>query len=310
MIITVTLNPAIDKTLYIDDFAVDSVNRPRSMRVDAGGKGINVSKVIAALGGHSLATGVIAGNNGRYIKNFLDEQQLANDFLEIAGETRTNLKIVDLVKYTNTDINEPGPEIGVTETDAIVERIIGLVEPDSVMVFSGSVLPGMPADIYYRLIAGCKQRGAITILDADNDLLKNGVMAGPYLLKPNIHELERLVGRKLTAIDDIADCARRLMNDHGIKFMVVSMGRQGALFINGESNAFSPALPVETRSTVSAGDAMVAALAWCLSGKKSFVETVKLAMACGAANVMTDGSNPADNVVVNQLIDRVIIKYR
>ena len=185
-----------------------------------------------------------------------------------------------------------------------------MAEPDAVMVFSGSVLPGIAPDVYFQLIAGCKQRGAVTILDADNELLKKGVAAGPYLLKPNIHELERLAGRKLKAIDDIADCARQLMNDNGIKFMVVSMGSQGALFIDGERSAFSPALQVETRSTVSAGDAMVAALAWCLSEKKGFSETVKLAMACGAANAMTEGSNPAGNSLVYQFVDRVKLKYR
>ena len=309
MIITITLNPAIDKTVEIENFMTGTVNRVISTRLDAGGKGINVSKVVSSLNGKSKAMGILGRTNGSFIKDYLDISGIDNEFFFIEGETRTNLKISDPIKKSNTDINEAGPKVLGKHIEQLKQMVFKNVERTSILVFSGSVPKGVNKSIYAEWIKTAKQFGAKTILDADDELLKYGIEAGPYLVKPNIHELEKLAGKRLQSNREIEEFARSLMADFGIEIIAVSLGEKGAIFLNKEASIFAEGIKVNVKSTVGAGDSMVGALAHTIDMGCSFEETVKLAMASGTANVMTSGTQPADLGTITEIEKLIKIQY-
>lgn len=309
MIYTVTLNPAVDKTIEINDFSAGKVNRISSVRLDAGGKGINVSKVIASLGGRSTAMGILGGTTGAFIKDYLDRLGIDNDFIFVDGETRTNLKVVDRLRGTNTDINEPGPRVSGNDLDSLLQRLLDRAKEDSVVVFSGSVPDNTDKAIYARWIEAVKAKGALTVLDADRELLKNGIEAGPYLVKPNIHELGQLFD---IAIDDIRQAekyAKKLVEDFGIELAAVSLGEKGALFVDKTKSLLAHGIKVDVKSTVGAGDAMVAALVHSMDTGAGFEEAAVLAAACSAANVTTSGTQAADRSLIDELKEQVVLEY-
>ena len=289
MIYTVTLNPAFDKTVEIPTLTVDAVNRITNMRTDPGGKGINVSKVISKLGGQSIATGILGGNTGRAILSAMEDMKLTTCFHFVEGETRTNMKIIDPVNHTNTDINEPG-----------------MITDGDIAVISGSIPKGSPKDTYYVWTKAFREKGTKVILDADGDLLREGLKASPYMIKPNHHELSALVGKQLETPEELAETARSLMDEYGIVKIVVSMGSEGALYVTPEDTVYAEGMKVPVGSTVGAGDSVVAALAVAEERGMDIEETVRLSMAAGAANVMCSGTQPAEYGVIKDLIPRVV----
>jgi 1-phosphofructokinase len=309
MIYTVTLNTAVDKTVVINNFAVGSVNRVSSIRMDAGGKGINVSKAISSLGGRSMAMGILGGITGRYIKNYLDSIGIENDFVFIGGETRTNLKVVDGKNKAFTDINEPGPNVAECDLEVLKNKLLGHAGNGSIVVFSGSVPENAGKDIYFHWIEAVKHKGATVILDADGELLKKGIGAGPHLVKPNIHELGRLFGTEAKDVDQAAKYAERLARDYGIGMVVVSMGEKGALFVDKDKALLASAPEVDPQSTVGAGDSMVAALAYSIDNGLDYESMVRLAVASASAKVTALGSQPADLSVVRELERLVDFRY-
>lgn len=305
MIITITLNPAVDKTVEIPNFQAGVVNRVVAVRYDAGGKGINVSKVIGSLGGRSKALGLLGGATGRFIQNFLDQRGIENAFHFVAGETRTNLKVVDGPQRSNTDINEPGPPVSDEDMAALKRMMLEGLTSRDVVVFSGSAPANVDRAIYGQWIAAAKQAGALTILDADGDLLLHGLEAGPHLVKPNIHELERLFGRELGDVTQIEQMARTLLTQYGIQRVVVSLGEQGALFVDSAGSVLAHGLKVAVQSTVGAGDALVAALAYAIDQGCDDDKTIRLAVATSAANVMTSGTQAAEYATIAELEPQV-----
>jgi 1-phosphofructokinase len=308
MIITITLNPAVDKTVEIADFQVGTVNRVSSVRYDAGGKGINVSKVIQSLGGKSKAVGILGGSAGSFIQKFLERSGIENDFYFIKGDTRTNMKVVDHRQKTNTDINEPGPEVSDEDIAILKQRIINDLGKKAVIVFSGSVPAKIDNGIYGEWISAAKQRGALTILDADGELLKHGIAAGPFLVKPNIHELENFFGTKIEDIREAESLARSLIEQYGIEQVVVSLGEKGAIFLNKECSMLAHGIQVEVKSTVGAGDSMVAALAYSIEMGYDFNQSIRLAVAAGTANVMTSGTQAAEYQTIVELEKKITME--
>ncbi|MCD8046117.1 MAG: 1-phosphofructokinase [Clostridiales bacterium] len=306
MIYTVTLNPALDKTAVVPFFAADTVNRIVSMRTDPGGKGINVSKVIDKLGGKSVAVCVLGGESGRAVFSALNEMGLALRVSFVQGETRTNLKIVDPKGHTNTDINEPGAPVPQETLDRLLEELASDLEKDDLVVISGSLPPGAPEDTYYRWVKTCREAGAKVFLDAPAKLLKAGIAAGPYLVKPNRQELSGLVGRELHTPEKLEREARRLLRMYGVSKAVVSMGSEGAVYVTEKESVYAEGLSVPVGSTVGAGDSVVAALAVAEQSGMDTDETVRLFMAAGAANVMCDGSQAAEYEAVERLCSGVV----
>ena len=305
MIITVTLNPALDKTVEIPDFSLDAVNRITAMRTDPGGKGLNVSKVIAKLGGTSTVVGVLGGTTGRRIADAMDALGIACQFTFVDGETRTNLKVIDPARHTNTDLNEPGLTVDQETLDHMRDALVAAIRPGDIVVLSGSLPKGAPVDTYGSWTAACRTAGARVFLDADGEPPAHGLAAKPYLAKAHNHELSRLTGRALETADDLLAAARTLIAD-GVERVVVSMGGDGALFVSADGAYRAEGLRVPVGSTVGAGDSMVAALAYAAEQGMADADTVRLAVATSAANVMCSGSQAAERSAVDELLPHVV----
>lgn len=288
MIKTVTLNPALDKTLIIEGFGVDKVNRAKSARIDAGGKGINVSKAIAILGSRSVAYGIATGDTGDYILGYLAERGIESRFTRSPGRTRTNLKIVDPIAKTHTDINEAGPRIDQAALEELERVLFEDASPSDIFVFSGSAPEDCPPDIYARWIERAAAAGARSVLDADGELLVRGAQARPDLMKPNERELERLAGRAL--VDDASRIAavRALLTPRGIA--AISLGADGALFVDSRRALKAAGIAVEAASTVGAGDTMLAAIVICMERGCGIEEMAGPAIAAATAAVEAGGS--------------------
>lgn len=308
MITTITLNPAVDKTIEINNFRVGNVNRVTSITVDAGGKGINVSKVIKNLGAESKAMGILSGKSGQFIIEYLDGINILNDFIFTKGETRTNIKVVDMLNHTNTDINEAGPQASLKELNELSDKIFDNINSEDILILSGSIPSNVDKNIYGNWITKAKEKGVKTILDADGELLKYGILSGPYLVKPNIDELEGMFNKKINGIPEIAEIAKNLL-DYGIAIVAVSLGSEGAVFVNKECSIYAHGLKVDVKSTVGAGDSMVAALAYSIQKGLDFEATVRLAVATGAANVMTSGTKASDIKTIIELEKQVKFEY-
>ena len=304
MIYTVTLNPALDKTVEIPGMALDTVNRITEMRTDPGGKGINVSKVIAKLGGESCAVGILGGGSGKMLEKLIEGEPFATRFRFVEGQTRTNIKIIDRERHTNTDINEPGLTVTDADLDALLRELLAEVRAGDIVVLAGSLPKGAPQDIYRSWTAACKKAGARVFLDADGALLAEGLKAAPYLIKPNDDELSRLAGKKLETLEELTAEGRRLL-ERGIERVVISLGGRGALYLRKGSTIYAEGLRVPVGSTVGAGDSVVAALAYAEAQGLSEEEAVRLSTAAGAANVMCSGTQAAEREAVEALLPKV-----
>lgn len=304
MIYTVTLNPALDKTVEIPGMALDTVNRITEMRTDPGGKGINVSKVIAKLGGESCAAGILGGGSGKMLEKLLEGEPFATRFRFVEGQTRTNIKIIDREGHTNTDINEPGLTVTDADLDALLHELSAELRPGDIVVLAGSLPKGAPQDTYRTWTAACKKAGARVFLDADGALLAEGLKAAPYLIKPNDDELSRLAGKKLETLEELTAEGRKLL-ERGIERVVISLGGRGALYLRKGSTIYAEGLKVPVGSTVGAGDSVVAALAYAEAQGLSEEEAVRLSTAAGAANVMCSGTQAAEREAVEALLPKV-----
>lgn len=307
MIITVSMNPAIDKTVEIPCLNPGGLNRISRVEYDAGGKGINVSKTIRELGGESIAVGFLGGNAGKTIENVLNEKQIRHDFIWVEGETRTNTKVFE-TNGAVTELNEPGPVITKEQTDALLEKLSGYAKEDTLFILSGSVPGSIGKDIYARITRLVHEKGAKVLMDADGELFRNALGAGPDMIKPNRVELEEYAGFDYRASEEeLSGIAKKLM-EQGIGTVAVSMGKSGALFLRPGFSVKCPALSVKAHSTVGAGDAMVAALAYAWDQKQNDEETVRLCMAASAGAVTTVGTKPPAKDLVDTLKEQVIIE--
>lgn len=307
MIVTVTMNPAIDKTVEIGYLQQGGLNRISKVEYDAGGKGINVSKTICELGGKSIAIGFLAGNAGRTIKNVLDEKGIQNDFVWIKGETRTNTKVFEENGMV-TELNEPGAVPSADELKELIDKLEGYASKDTLFVLAGSVPNGMDKDIYAEIIDTVHKKDAAVFLDADGELFRSGLKAIPDIIKPNRLELEEYARFDYKASEqEIANIARRLI-DEGISTVAVSMGKCGAMLLKKDYEAKAPALSVKAHSTVGAGDAMVAALSYAYENSLDNDETLKLGIATSAGAVTTIGTKPPAKELVMKLKEDVVIE--
>jgi len=309
MIITVTLNPAIDKTAQVETMVSNGLNRLDNVLVDVGGKGINVSKAIKELGGQSICTGFVAGSNGEWIESQLETMGLKCQFKHVDGNTRMNLKVLD--KDMNlTELNEVGNVISEEDLEAFKQDLLAMVQPEDIVVLAGSVPRGVPRNIYRELITLLKEKGAVVILDADGDLFTEGIEAGPYLIKPNKYEICKYFGldEDISELDLIENASKLLYK--GIENVVVSLGGDGAIFITHDEVARVKGLDIIAHSAVGAGDSMVGALAYSMDQKYELVHMIKLAVATSAGAVMTKGTKAPNIAIVEKLMKEVEINFK
>ena len=292
MIITVTLNPAVDHTLFVPKFSAGQVNRATTSRMDAGGKGINVSKALKELGAESIACGLIAGRHGRSIKEALNAAAIQYDFVEVPGETRVNIKII-AEDGIHTDINEPGFDISEADFERLKDRVCRNTRHDSIVVLSGSVPPNLAMSSYETLCKKIVEReGVRLIVDSDAKHLQASLSAKPAMLKPNLRELTGYLGYEPQTPAEVVEGARKLIAG-GAQTVAVSMGARGAVMVNASRAVLVTPPRVSAIGPVGAGDVMVAALAQSLEEGNDFLTTAKYATAAATASVTIEGTRMA-----------------
>ncbi len=306
MIVTVTLNPALDKTVTIDTLKPGGLNRIKSVTVDAGGKGVNVAKMAKVLGVDCVATGFCGGDGGLELINKLDGLEIKHDFVKVNHNTRTNTKVLD-DSYGITELNEAGVTVTQAEEDELCEKLLSYLADDTIYVLSGSTHANAKSDYYKKLITLLKEQGAIVFFDADGEAFKNAIAAKPYFIKPNNEELASYCANPTMSTEQMYLACKEFVKN-GIELVALSMGADGAAFITKDEIFFAPALNVEVSSTVGAGDSMVAAIACAKQLGYSVSDTAKLAMACSAGAVTTIGTNPPSAELVEELKKQVQIK--
>jgi 1-phosphofructokinase len=307
MIVTVTLNPAIDRSLTVPRFEVGKTNRGEVKRTDAGGKGINVAKAVKQFGAEVYALGFVAGSNGHFILEALAASGILADFTNVPGETRVNLKIHDPVYGTETELNEPGFQVLPEHLEAMKQKIREYSPRSDVMVFSGSLPPGAPPETFAELMTIARALGAKCMLDTAGPALRLGLEAKPLLLKPNRAEVEGLLQVQLGTRRELAEAARKLL-EMGAEEVVISLGADGAIAATKQELLSVRPPAVTPRSSVGAGDAMVAALAYGEVKHLLFRESFRLAMAASAAAVTMEGSKVAELALIQSLIPLVQIE--
>ncbi|MBN1573891.1 MAG: 1-phosphofructokinase [Deltaproteobacteria bacterium] len=312
MIYTITLNPALDRSITVEMLVSDDANRVVSEERYAGGKGIDVSRVIQVLGGDSVALGFVGGFHGMELEQRLLRQGVKCDFVETRRETRTNILIHEKLKKTHTILNASGPEVNEVEIRELMEKIKVIEDPEYAVI-SGSIPGGLKVDIYKDIVSIFNKRGSITALDADGEAMKQGIRAVPHIVKPNIHELGRLLGREIKNSEDAIRGAEELL-DMGIKIVLISMGGDGAILVSEETKAkgiralkgIPPEITVD--STVGAGDSFLAAFVLGRKRNLDIKECLALAVASGAAASITPGTELCKREDVERLLDRVKIE--
>jgi len=288
MIYTITLNPALDRTLWIKKLREDDSNRIEKERRYAGGKGIDVSRVLSAFGVRNKALGFVGGFAGEELTGRLLNEGISCDFIKISNETRTNIIVNDMSKGTQIEFNAAGPEIKPYELMKMIHMIEKLEKPE-IVVISGSLPPGAHPEIYRKIIEIAKSRKAWVILDTDGDALKTGIQGLPNAIKPNTHELSRLVGKELNNLDEIVDAANKV-HEQGVENVIVSMGAKGMILI-GERDRFLASPPqVKVINTIGAGDSAVAGFVYGLVSGKSLKDCLIYAVAAGTATTLRPGT--------------------
>lgn len=306
MICTVTLNPAYDKTVEVQDLIPHEVNTILDVRFDPGGKGINVSRVLREMEHPTMALGIIGGDTGLFIRNHLESRDIPTGFVEIDQPTRTNLTVIDIDDPPATELNEPGPVVDERIILDVEKSILDSLYQSKFFVFAGSLPRGCPADTYCRLIDLVRRRGAIAILDTRDQALMEGVKAKPYMIKPNQSEASTLLGRKIETLEDTAHACRDFIKQ-GIKIAIISLGKEGAV-MSCEEGTFKASPPkVKVESAVGAGDSLVAGVCMGLEKKMPIEDCLRLGVAAGTATATTPGTALCKKEVVDAVFNRVEI---
>ncbi len=307
MIITLTLNPAIDQTLVLPRFVAGDTLRVKASRFDPGGKGINVSRVIRELGGESVAMGFAPGSLGRYIEQTLEAQGIACDFVHTKGQTRTNITILDESRHLHTILSEPGPFTEPKYVDELAARLRRRWRSGDWLVVAGSIPPPLSGSVYSDIIQEAARAGVHTVLDADGEALAAGAAAHPDMLKGNRRELERLLGRHLDDEESTLQGAREVQA-RGVRQVVVTRGREGAVAVNGERCWRGIAPRVRAVSAVGSGDAFLAGVVLALSRGGGIEDALALGVAAGTASVLNPGTELCHRREVDILLPRVKVQ--
>lgn len=306
MITTITLNPAIDKTILLPVLDRGSVNRITDFREDIGGKGINVAKILYHLQASACACGFIGQKNRQKVEELLMQEGLTHHFLETEGVTRTNTKIVELDKGMTTDLNEQGFYVEPILWESLKALILEKAAESDYMVFSGSVPQGLTEKTYRELIELVRDQ-TLTVLDADGLLLAEGITAGPFMIKPNIHELETAFEVKLYTEQEIISLCHRIQAQYRIQIILVSMGADGSLLVTEKECYRAEPIPVEVKSTVGAGDSMLGGMLYGIDKGLPAGEAFRYAVACGTLAVTQTGTQSFSMDEVQDMMKHVRI---
>jgi 1-phosphofructokinase len=304
VIYTVTLNPALDRTLTVPALRLGELNRARSVRLDHSGKGINVSRALCLLGVPSRIIAFLGGGTGRAIRDGLAAEGFETACVEVGGETRQNITVVDEGAGVVTKINEPGAAVNPVDLAALVTLIERSAGADDLWVFSGSLPPGAPTDFYARLITLVQARGGRAFLDSSGEALRRGLAARPYAIKPNSEEAGEALGRPIVSDDDHV-AALRWFQDNGSRLVCLTRGARGMVLALDSDLLSAAPPPIAAASPIGAGDATLAGLVWAVRDGCDPIETARRAVACGTAAAMQEGTGVGDRVSVEKFLREV-----
>lgn len=303
MIYTVTLNPSIDFIVRLDTLEIGAVNRMESDDKFAGGKGINVSRILQRLGYDSTATGFMGGFTGRFVTEGLAAEGIKTKFVQVDQDTRINVKIK---ADHETEINGTGPIITDKQL-AELEELLSQVTPEDVVVFAGSAPSNLGNQVYNRLIPLVKNAGAQVVCDFEGQTLLDSLAYQPLLVKPNNHELAAIFGVELNGIDDVERYARQILAK-GAQNVIVSMAGDGALLVTPEAAYFAKPIKGQVKNSVGAGDSMVAGFTGEFVASGNPLEALKWGVACGTATAFSDDLASID--FIKETFEKVEVEKR
>ena len=302
-VVSVALNPAIDHTITVSNFTAGAVNRVEQERLTPGGKGVNVAAALADYGCQVALTGFLGRDNDALFQTLFAQKKIQDRFVRIDGRTRVGIKIADPVQQQTTDINFPGLAPTHADLDAVQAELAAL--NSKWFVVTGSLPPGVETTVYRDIVLGLKKRGCNVVLDTSGEALSNAINAAPNIIKPNNFELAVLAGRPFQTEAETIDMAKQLLAK-GIELVAVSLGKDGACFVTNESVVIARPTEVTVKSTVGAGDAMVAGIVAAQLKQLSLAACARLATAFSLDKLtrIESGISPAS---IERFMDKVTI---
>jgi 1-phosphofructokinase family hexose kinase len=309
MIITVTLNAAIDKTLAVPNFRLGRRHRAVEQAAMAGGKGVNVARALRALGQPVIATGIAGGPTGTRIVEHLTEEGILNDFVRIREESRTSIAVVDPTSGEQTEINEHGPHVSEGELELFVDKLLYLAKGAAMCVFAGSLPRGVDPGLYGRLIEEMRRIGVTTVIDSEGEPLLIATRKGADVVTPNEIEAEGLVGHEFSDDQDRRRAVREMV-EMGARegIMTLPDGCLAALGDPGERSLYRATLePLEPVSSVGSGDAFLAGFVAARYGGRDREDCLRFAVACGAESTQHFGAGQLEAREVERLLSEVRI---
>jgi 1-phosphofructokinase/tagatose 6-phosphate kinase len=310
VILTVTLNAAIDRTVAVPSFRIGQRHRAVEARTVAGGKGVNVARALKSLDRPVIAAGLAGGPAGTRILEHLTDESILNAFTRIAGESRTNLAVVDPTSGEQTEINERGPEVSTAEVDQFVEKLLYLAQGAKMCVLAGSIPPGVPADVYALLIAEMRTLGVLTVLDTDGDPMRVGLRAEPDVVVPNVAEAEEAVGHEFNDADDVLLGLTGLLEMGAGEAIITSPDGCTAIVSDGAARCHYEARieQLEPVAAVGSGDAFLAGYVAARYDGATPRECLAFGVACGAESTQHFGAGNVDRREVERLVPRVEVR--
>ena len=310
MIATVTANPCIDKTVSVEEFDLYRMNRVRVLCTDPSGKGINVSKTLRAVGAETVCTGFdfVEGGTPSVVAADLAEWGIPYEPVPVSGALRVCTKIIDESKKHTIEVNEYGAEVSAADGEALLEKIKEVAKRCAFLTLSGSLPKGLSKDFYARAVRAVKQDvpACRVVVDAEGELLLKALAEAPYLIKPNVHELEGTFGCKITDIPSLDTAAREILDRYGLCVICVSLGAKGAYIATRSEAYFCKPVCVSVRSLQGAGDAMVAGLCVALEKGLPLSEVLHYGVAMAGAAIATEGTRPGTKEDFDALLSQQI----
>jgi tagatose 6-phosphate kinase len=307
MLTTVTLNASVDKLYLVKKVALGSVMRVYSVKNSAGGKGLNVARIISLLGEEPFALGITGGKTGEYLEELLKRDEIQYDFAKSPNETRACVNVRDQSSGVQTEFLEAGEEVPSEVLSDFMEKYLKALSHSSVIVLSGSLPPGVPKDYYADLVEAAKNAGKKVIADTSGAALRCAAKALPTLIKPNLDEIQELSGREIRGISDAARAAKELFH-LGVPIVAVSMGAEGVVVASEEGAYLGSPPKLQAINTVGCGDSLVAGFAVGLKRRKPLKEMIRLAVTAAAANALSEETGNFDPVDYMEILPKVKVE--
>lgn len=304
-ILTITMNPALDVSTAVDEVRHTSKLRCEPMQRRAGGGGVNVARELHKLGAGVLAFYTAGHSMGRVMQSLLQHEGVSCHPFAISASSRESFTVLEHSTGHEYRFVLPGPELTTQEWEQALVDIEKLCGPQSLVVASGSLPPGVPVDFYARVSEVVQRAHAALVVDTSGEPLRAALAHGVYMVKPSLHELRDLCDKPLSRLYEVRDTARGMVQQGAAQIMVVSMGERGALMVTQQGEWYAPPLQVEVHSAVGAGDSFVAGMVWGLSQQQSAVQAFAKGVACATATLMSTASGLGDAAQVLQLLEQV-----